>query len=139
MSDAPTIMRAIADLLLDALSDIEDLQVEPSMMWNPTPPAIDMYPADPFFADIAYGQVSELSFVIRARVNTPDREGAQELLLSLMDPGSDTAVRTALFADQQIGNTVQNSYCGPPSEWGFFTDPGGSALLGCTWLLTVQP
>lgn len=132
-------MQAVVSQISNALTGVDDLQAEPLMMWNPTPPAIDIYPGDPFFTDVAYGQVSELNFVIRARVATPDREGAQELLLSLMDPESPNAIRSALYADPTLDGTVENSYCGPPTEWGFFTDPGGSALLGCTWLLTVLP
>ena len=138
MSDAPEILQAIADTISNTLT-IEDLQVQPEMMWNPTPPAIDIYPGDPFFADIAYGQVSELNFEVRARVNTPDREGAFALILSMMDPESDQSVRSAIFADPTLGGKVENSYCGPPSELGFFTDPGGHALLGCTWQMAVMP
>lgn len=139
MTSTEDIWQAIADQISSTLSGVDDLQVQPSMMWNPTPPAIDIYPGDPFFADIAYGQVSELGFVIRARVATPDREGAQNLLFSFMDPESTSSIRAAMFADPTLDGKAENSYCGPPSEFGFFTDPGGSALLGCTWLLTVLP
>lgn len=127
----------MADQIKDTLTDIDDLQVEPSMMWNPSPPAIDLYPADPLFTDIAYGQVSELNIEIRARVDTPDREGAFALIVSMMDPGSQSSVRAALYADPTLGNTVENLLCSSPSGLGYFTDPGGQALLGCTWQATV--
>lgn len=136
--DAATILGAMATQIKQALSsDIPDIQVEPTMMWNPTPPAIDIYPADPFEADTAYGQVSELNFEVRARVDTPDREGAFALILGMMDPGSDTCVRAALFADKTLNGNADDLFCSSPSGLSYFTDPGGHALLGTTWLVTV--
>ena len=138
MSDAPTILAAAAEQIKTVLSsEIDDLQVEPSMMWNPSPPAIDIYPADPFYTDIAFGPVSELEFEIRARVDTPDREGAFALIVSMMDPASAASVRAALYGDTTLGGAVENLACTPPSGLGYFTDPGGNPLLGTTWQLTV--
>jgi hypothetical protein len=132
------ILAAVVSQISDAVDDdIPDIQVQPGIMWNPTPPAIDVYPADPLFEDVSYGPVSKFRLTVRARVDTPDREGAQDLLLSLMDPASDIAVRNVLYADEKLGGKAENLLVSSPSEFGYFQDPGGGALLGCTWLAEV--
>lgn len=139
-SSITDIMDAIAGQLSDSLdSQVANLQVESRMMWNPTPPAIDVYPADPLTEPITYGQHDQLSFVVRARVDTPDREGGQDLLLSLMDPYSDSSVEQALFEDPTFGGKAGNSSVSGASQFGVFVDPGGNPLLGCTWTVTVYP
>jgi hypothetical protein len=147
----PEIMLALADQIAFALTGgttspgtaapgLADLAVNPMLVWNPTPPALDVYPADPFQESIAYGRGnSDMNFVIRARVNTPDVEGAQELLLSLMEPVGVTSVAAAVNADRTLGGVVETTLVTGPSDYGFFVDPGGGALLGCTWKATVTP
>ncbi len=120
---------------------VEDLAVNPMLVWNPTPPAIDIYPADPFQEAIGFGNGNNsMAFTVRARVNTPDNEGAQELLLSLMDPVAVTSVAAAVNADKTLGGTVDTLLVEGPSDYGAFFDPGGrGALLGTTWKVTVTP
>jgi hypothetical protein len=120
---------------------IPQLQIEPRMVWNPTPPAIDMYPAAPFQEQIGMGRGNnELFITVRARVNTPDHEGAQDLLLAMMDPSAATSVAKAITSDTTLSGTVDYVLAEPPTDFGAYTDPGGSgALLGCTWRVRVMP
>lgn len=141
------IMQALADQIEGKLAAtlnplIDRLQVNPVLTWNPSPPAIDIYPADPFQEQIGYGKGNKLLFLtVRARVNTPDHEGAQELLLSMMDPKSATSMEQAILFDETLsGKVSQATVSEGPSDYGAFADPGGGgALLGCTWTVRVIP
>jgi hypothetical protein len=142
---------------MDALGDqlqthlvplVPDLQVFSRMTWNPSPPTIDVYPAPEFQAGLGFGRdTSELNFTVRARVNTPDYEGAQDLLLAMMDPQADTSVAAAITAAgttspaKTLGGSVENVTVGGPTDFGVFTDPSPNAgsLMGCTWNVRVFP
>lgn len=134
-------MDALAEQLDDELGTvIENLQVENRHHPNPTPPALDIYPATPFTEVIAYGRGSrQYWFIVRARVSTAEHEGAQDLLLAMMDDGTDESVEAAIrstktYAGAQLGD-VQG-----PTEFGVFPDPGGQGwLLGCTWQVALIP
>jgi len=119
---------------------VDGLAVNPMLVWNPTPPAIDVYPADPFQNGIAFGRGNnEIFLTVRARVDTPDHEAAQDLLLSLMDPVAVTSVAAAITSDRTLGGVVERVDVEGPTDYGVFIDPGGGALLGCTWKARVTP
>lgn len=133
------VQTALADQIRDTL-DNTDIQVEPLLVWNPTPPAIDIYPADPFQEQERLGVGNDLIFLsVRARVNTPDHDGAQELLLSLMDPKASTSVQQAILTDETLNSTVTQAVVFEgPTNYGIFPDPSGQgAFLGCTWTVRV--
>lgn len=144
-------MDALAEQLNDALGygeggtanpdpAIENLQVVARMNRNPTAPSIDIYPSTPFTEAIAYGRGSrQYWFTVRARVNPLDQIGAQDLLLSMMDDGSDQSVEEAIrgqtsYAGAKLGNIEG------PSEYGSFGDTGAPGdMLGCTWRVALIP
>jgi hypothetical protein len=151
------ILDALANQIQAQLSDsigtadplIDDLQVYQRMTWNPTPPTIDMYPGDdPFQEQVGMGRGNNaLYFTVRARVNTPEHEGAQDLLLAMMDPQDSLSVSAAITAAgtaspaKTLGGVVESVSVEGPSNFGIFTDPGPTAgsLLGCTWRVQVLP
>lgn len=120
---------------------VENLQVSPLRLANPTPPAIDLYPPDePFYEQIAYGIGNVMVyFTVRARVAMADNQAGQEFLLSLMDPRSPQSVATAAITDRSLGGLVDDVVIDPPEDYGFYVDPGAQAqaLLGCTWRAQV--
>jgi hypothetical protein len=134
------VMRAVTGQLTAQLASVlSGVQVCAELVYNPTPPSIDVYPADPFLTAEAVGAWSAL-FVIRARVTTADQQGGQELLLDLMDPRSETSLRAALAADATFGGVCDDSTVeAGPSGYIAYRDPGGGGdLLGCTWQLRVM-
>ncbi len=141
------IMQALAAQLETTLGGtadpqtIEGLSVYPLLELNPTPPAIDIYPDTPFQEPIAYGPGNNsMNFTVRARVNTPDHDGAQELLLTMMDPRSDESVALAILADRTLGGEVGDLKVEGPSDYGVFVEPNGAgAFLSCTWRVAVLP
>jgi hypothetical protein len=149
------ILDALADQIQAQLANsvgtadplLDELQVYQRMIWNPSPPTIDMYPAPEFHIPLGMGRGNnELFFTVRARVNTPDHEGAQDLLLAMMDPQDDLSVSAAITAEgtaspsKTLGGMVESvTVVEGPTDFGVFTDPGGNPLLGCTWRVRVLP
>lgn len=135
------VMQAIAAQIEAELAiEFEGLQVVPKLVFNPTPPCIDIYPADPFLEQTAYGPGSrEATFIVRARVSTADQEGGQELLLELLDPRADSSLIAALAADSTFGGVVGDSSVvdGPSGYIVYENAGGGGALLGAEWRLRV--
>jgi hypothetical protein len=120
---------------------IELLQVHGRLVVNPTPPAVDIYPADPFQQAFTMG-TREFFFNVRARVSTAENEGGQDLLLSMMDPEAATSMSAAILSDRTLGGKVDNLKVDGPSGFGVFPVPAsssGAALLGCTWQVEIYP
>lgn len=146
-ADATQILGALASQLQTTLAGtadpaIDGLQVNPRLVWNATPPAIDMYPADPFQSGIAFGVGNnEIRFIVRAMVNTPDQDSSQDLLLLMMSPHGPASVATAIMSDTTLGGTIEDILIiDSPSDFGVFADPGnGRSFLGCTWTVEVTP
>lgn len=143
-------MQAMADQLNEELSIgtagtasplINDLQITGLMNINPTPPSIDVYPADPFQEGLTFGKANnELSLTVRARVMTDDHDAGQKLLLSMMDPQATTSVARAITSDRTLGSKVQGLGVAGPSGFGIYLDAGGEGnYLGCTWTVRVMP
>lgn len=143
MATIATIMDALANQINTRLSpNITDLQVDGRFIPNPTPPAVDVYPADPFQHPLDFGKGNNLFFLtVRARVLTADNEGGQDLLLSMMDPEAATSVAQAVMYDRTLSGTVGKvNVSEGPSAFGVFLDAGGQGnLLGCTWTVQVIP
>ena len=127
----------IASQLEQRLStEIPVLQITTTANRNPTPPAVDLYPADPFQEPDSFGPVNRQAiFVIRARVTDLDADSGQTLLLEMMDPDSAKSVLAALASDGTFGGTCQDSTVEGPSSWGEYPDESGGTLMGCQWRL----
>ena len=147
MPDVGEIMDAMATQIQGVLCGtadplIEELQVYGRFLENPTPPAIDIYPADPFTVGLGFGSGNrEFNFTVRARVTTADHEAGQDLLLSMMDPDAATSVAEALEGSGTASALVDDiAVVDGPTGFGVFpsTGPDGN-LLGCTWTVRVLP
>ncbi len=98
----PTVL-AVAEALADALTDVSpvnEMTVEPRMLFTPNEPAIDIYPADPAEDVSGYGAGSRVHwFTVRLRVGTNDADGNQDFLYNSRNPTGPQSVRAALKAD----------------------------------------
>jgi hypothetical protein len=137
------LMVAIASAVDVALADLVDLgevQVTSTMNLNPTPPAIDIYPAEEFTEQIGFGVgVNRLNFTVRARVGTVANVEGQELLLSLMTPSGDTSLAEAL-TEQFLsidGVSYPLNVTGPTGFQVYRDTGGGGDLIGCAWTVGV--
>lgn len=138
MASLRDILDGLADQLRTALvSTVEDLQVEPRLVFNPTPPCIDLFPADPFLDHTAMGVGSrEASVTVRARV-TGDHEAEQDWLVDMMDPASSESVLVAIGNTLAVNDDTFNVSVSGPSGFRQYTDPGGQSLLGTEWEVRV--
>jgi hypothetical protein len=136
------IVEALADQITDnvATADLggEALQVWPFLVLNPTPPCIDIYPADPFSTALAFGVVRErdVFFTVRARVAPADVDATFTLLYQLMDPRADTSVLAAIASDRTLGGLVQELGFPDPTPTGIIAySPiqNEGYLVGCEW------
>jgi hypothetical protein len=143
MATLAEIMDALASQIQTQLDPvIENLQVDGRLIYNPTPPAIDIYPAEEFMERLAMSSEWGFTLSIRARVSTADHEAGQDTLLSLMDPAAATSLTRAIEADETLGGVVDDvTVVGGPSGFGYFTDPGliENRLLGALWRVQVIP
>ncbi len=120
---------------------IEGLNCYPMLENNPTPPAIDIFPGSPFQESVAFGRGNKsLNFDVRARINTPDSGGAQEVLLSMVDPQGTASVEQAILADTTLSGTISDLNVEGPSDYGTFLEPSGAgAFMSATWRVVVYP
>jgi hypothetical protein len=141
------ILEAAADQIRDTMEAESDwaIQVEPSMILNPTPPAIDMYPADPSF-DPASGAMGETYadmdagywINVRARVSPTDNIANQEVLLELLDPESDMSLVQALYEDPTLGGHAADVNLDSTSGYVLVPKVDGSAVhIGVIWRFLV--
>jgi len=134
-------LRQIADALGQAVAavDVVELQVSPRLLVNPTPPAIDIYPADPSQEDAAFGPFSSLThWTVRARVTTVDHDANQDILLDLLEPYGSTSVRAAVLADKTLGGLAEGMAVDPPSGMTVYPALEGTAsYLGCEWRVRI--
>jgi hypothetical protein len=143
-----TTLLAIAHALADQVDSVDlsgldpppVLSVWPFMLFNPTPPAVDIFPADPSAADAGFGPQSSMQFwTIRARVAPVDEEGNQTILLALREPAGETSIRAALLDDKTLGGLVEGIDVDWPTGYqpyrtSIIGDASHSAtLLGCEW------
>ncbi len=120
---------------------VEGLNVYPMLETNPTPPAIDIFPGTPFQEASAFGPANNtMNFDVRARINTPDSGGAQEVLLGMMDPNATESVAQAILSDRTLGGTIDDLNVEGPSDYGTFIEPSGAgAFMSATWRVVVYP
>ena len=133
---------AIAAGMADTLAgvDIANIQVTPFRWFAATPPALDIYPADPAQEDEAFGPAQSLTlWMVRARVGTVDNEGQQKLLLKMMEPAGPTSVRGTLNESEELGGLVEGLYCERPSGYRLYDEIGITPpLMGVEWRVRVH-
>lgn len=135
-------MDALADTIRTGFGSADPpVQVESRLNPNPSPPSVDMYPADPFTEQTGFSVISrELYFTVRARVNG-DQQAEQDFLLELMGPGDDNWFSDVIAGNRSLSGTVsQVSVQEGPSGFRQYQDAGGEgSYLGCEWRIRVIP
>lgn len=140
MATLAQILDAMADQLravMDDATDI-DIQVEPRWVVNPSPPTIDIYPADPSTdPDLrAFGQMlgGEL-ITVRARVNMSDSVAVQDVLLAFMDDQDPLSISAALQEDKTLNGVASSLDVRDRSGYVRVLESGD--YLACLWQVVV--
>jgi hypothetical protein len=120
---------SMVDALEPLTLEIPGLQVNGWFNPNPSPPTIDIYPADPFQDGAGFDVRGKRVFWnVRARVATADGQAATSTLLRFLDTQDPASVEAALAgADVVVGNE------GTVSGFLRFTDDTVGDLLACQW------
>jgi hypothetical protein len=149
LSSLRGILEAAADQIRETMvAEADwDIQVEPTMILNPTPPAIDMYPADPATSPDSgsmgdtYAQMDEGYWVnVRARVAPNDNIANQEVLLELLDADSDMSLVQALYDDPTLGGVAADVNLENTTGFVLVPKVDGSAVhIGVIWRFLVIP
>lgn len=134
--DLVALMDEMADTIRAALTDVNfPVQVEPRMIFNPTCPSIDIYPANPS-RDQESGGMGDLfgsyMFTVRARFTMADNDSGQELALAMMNEADPLCLAVALSDDPTLNGYASSVYVQEPS--GFLAFPPD---MGCTWTVEV--
>ena len=113
---------------------IPNLQVDSSIVGNPTPPVIDMYPARPFTEATGFAKgEKDYLITVRARVNLADSKAGQRLLYTMMDTTATTSVEQAILSNTSLsGGGKISSVEG--AEFERFGD-----LVGAVWIVRLTP
>lgn len=139
MATLAELMDAMADQIRGVLDDVTDVavQVEPRWVVQPTPPCIDIYPADPStdqdlraFTDL----LGEPLFTVRARVGMVDNTAQQDLLLAFMDDTDPLSIAAALEESNLAGLAASVDV---RSQSGYVRVVEGGDYLGCLWQVIV--
>ena len=139
MATLAELMDAMADQLRDVIDDVTDVavQVEPRWVVNPTPPCIDIYPADPS-SDQDLRAFTELMgeplFTVRALVDMSDSTASQDLLLAFMDETDPLSIAAAL-EESDLAGLAQS--VDVRSRSGYVRVVEGGDYLGCLWQVVV--
>ena len=124
------LLDAMADQIRAAVAAADvDVQVEPRLVPNPSPPTVDMYPGDVSRGTeaAAFGVNGEFLFTVRARVDTNDHEANQDLLLAFMDDINDLSLPMALLDEPTLGGLASD--LDVVDATGFVSYPFGNETL----------
>ena len=132
------IMDQMVAQIAAAVSDDYEVQVFRGVMWNPTPPTIDVYPGglarndtSASFDEISGGYL----FTVRARVLTADVEAGQDLLLRFMDDTDSMCIAGSLMADPTLNGLASTLAVRDLGGWLPF--PGREDMLGFAFTCEV--
>lgn len=145
------ITAGVADQLrttIDGASSGWDFQIEPGYVITPSPPTIDVYPADPGVELATTGgmganaeEMADGEWInVRARVAPNDPDAGQEILMSLMSADSSISVVQALYDDPTIGGLAADTDL--VDRTGFVIVPrltGQGYDLGVVWRFLILP
>jgi hypothetical protein len=136
------ILAELANQIRDTIDDVTDVdvQVEPGWLLAPSPPAIDIYPADPSNEPelAAFGeQMGGELITVRARVSAADIDAGQSLLLGFMDDEHELSIVNAI-TDPTLNGLADTLAFRGRSGYREFPDLSGEGRwLGCLWSFVV--
>ncbi len=141
MASLRDVMDALRDqIAMEMASADVDVQVGSRMIFNPTPPTIDMWPANPPVEEGTAGmgdvQGGDL-LTVRVRVDTNDQESNQDVLLDLMDVEHDMSLAGAIMSDPLLGGLASVDVRGWTGLLPYTNADGTTLFVGAEWTVLV--
>ena len=142
MATLEEIIAELAAQIRATLEDVTDVavQVEAGWLLNPSPPAIDIYPADPSNDPelAAFGEeIGGELITIRARVSAADIGAGQSLLLGFMDDEHELSIVNAITDGTLNGLAASIAFRGRTGYREFPDLSGEGRWLGALWSYVV--
>lgn len=124
--------------MADALSVIDDVQVNPYALAQPTPPGLQILPPGTEYDSSFHRGLDEWTFTVQGFVALTSDIGSQILLDEMCAPAGATSVKAALEADVTLGGSVQSLHVQEQTA-GRVIDAagGGSPMLLVEWRVQV--
>ncbi len=119
------------------LSTISGVQVSAYMLANPTPPSLQVFPAEvEYDAAMARG-LDRWTLTVQAHVGTQTDVGAQKKLDELLAPSGSSSVKAAAESDRTLGGVVSDCRVVSCSGYRVYVHPSGTAVLGAEWTVEI--
>ena len=123
------------------LAALDDVQVSPYMLANPTPPTVHLYPggaAGDIEYDLAMRRgLDRWPFTVQAFVGSPSDIGAQVRLDEFIAPSGARSVKTVLEADPTLGGIVGGLQVVSCGGYRLYVFEGRAPVLGAEWHVEV--
>lgn len=131
-------MAAIRAGLAANLSSIENVQISPYMLSNPTPPAIHIVPGSTeYHATMGSGGSEWWEFTVQAFVATANDVGAQMRLDRMLDSEGAESVFAAIESDRTLGGECDDLIVTTRTGYQIFAPDGRGEVLGAEWTVRV--
>lgn len=113
------------------------IQVSPYMLSNPTPPAIQIYPALIDYDLALQRGLDKWMFTVQAFVGMVSDLGAQQRLDQLIDPKGSGSLKQAVESDIYLGGIAADVSALTCSGYRVYQRDQGGPVLGAEWAVQV--
>jgi hypothetical protein len=142
-SSIADIRSAVADALkaafLTGKPNADQWQVSAYMLAQPSLRSIDVSPTGVAYDLAMGGGLDRVSLRVRAMVPSTSDIGQQDLIDTMIDPGSANSMKRALEADRSLGGKVSDIHVISASEYKLYDVQGATPWLGIEWDVEVYP
>lgn len=116
------------------LGSITGLQVSAYVLSNPTPPCVEIVPAEVQYDQALARGMDTVTMTVRVFVGQASDKGAQQRLDLYLAPDGSGSVKAAIESDPTLVRTVADLHVTSATGYRVY---GDTALLGCEWTVEV--
>ena len=128
---------AIRNGIATNLAVLPDIQVEPYMLANPTPPAAHVKPGETLYDRTMGRGLDELTFKVQVFLPMIVDVASQQNLDQYLAGSGSLSVKTAIESDKTLGGIVQDTHVTMCSEPMLYRHADGKSSLMCEWTVQV--
>lgn len=130
-------LEQIRQALAHNLDAIPGVQVSAYMLSNPTPPAIEIQPAETVYDETFGRGMDTWTLTIRAHVAQTLDVGAQRRLDRMLAPAGASSVKARAESDRSLGGLVEDLRVTRCAGYRVFVREGGAQTVGSEWTVQV--
>lgn len=127
-----------AALVVNLKASISDVQIEPYLLDDPTPPTLHILPGETDWHQALEDGLEMRELIVQALVGTAIKEGAQVVLDEFLDSDGDTSVKSAIESDPTLGGLADDLIVVKTKGYQMIKNrPDKPAQLGAEWLVHI--